>query len=527
MDKQPTKSFFLIIFLSFTCLGLGFATERSLNYSPNDLAFVSKKENARLLVNRSSFSPASNPKPGQDIKLSVEIVNAGSAASPATVAKFRLPSGVSAKNGLSKGIPALGAGKSHLINFYFAYNASFADNTISVVLETPSLPGMAGLKKTMFISVSSQSRSVVRNQGSEVYWVSPDPDENQGAIRTNQKQVDLKVMALSDGALSKKNFAIRVNGRRAQGQKTDLSELKSSSQKDYRVNHSFTSGLELKEGRNEVQVVYYEEDGETVAAKTKTFVFYYEPPVKANLYLWTIGTIQAEKKWEKVAKQLSTQFKQTFEQQGANIEQTYFYDLITAKATQRLSLIKSLAQLERLPVKDNDWVVLYWATQTQSTSNQDLILQPSDFDQEYPGITGLELSRDVLKQLQKSKGKKILFLDTVDESIDLGRDQYGLAGLIRSVAPSVEIFIVDGNAGKQHSAGLLGRVLLEAMQNTEVEVAAGEKIRLGSEGEEITVEDLSTFIRARLSFLSQNSKMLLHLRGTEVPRERTLMSLGQ
>ena len=528
MDKQPIKTIFLILLLCFTSLGLGLASHLEWSHETDQVSMHSKLEEGRLLVNRHSFNPAANPQPGQDITLSVEVLNAGNAAYPATVAKFRLPAGVSARNGLSKGIPALGAGQSHRINFSFSYNPSFTDNTISVVLETPSLPGLAGLKKTMFIAVSSQSRSVVRNQGSEVYWVSPDPDETRGTIRTNQKQVDLKVMALSDGELSKKNFAIRVNGRRAQGQKTDLSKLKSSSETDSRVNHSFTSALELKEGRNEVQVVYYEEDGETVAARTKTFVFYYEAPTKANLYLWTIGAVQGEEPWGSVAKQLSAQFKQTFHgQNSSNIDQAYFYDLVTAKATQRLSLIKSLTQLERLPIEDDDWVVLYWAAQTQSASNQDLILRPSDFDEEYPGITGLELSRDVLSNLQKAKGNKILFLDTADNSIDLASDQNALSGLIRSVAPSVEVFLVDGKDSFGDAKALLGKTLLEAMQNREVEVQAGTKSRLGAKGVGISIEELSAFLRTRLSYLSKSPKVLLHQRGTEVPRERTLIELGQ
>lgn len=491
------------------------------------LSAVTIKSNARLLVNRSSFTPASNPQPGQDIKLSVEILNAGSSASPAILATFRLPAGVSARNGLSKGIPALGSGQAHMINFYFSYNTSFTESTISVVIETPSVAGLSGLKKTMFIGVNSQSRSVVRNQGSEVYWVSPDPDENRGGVRTNQKQVDLKVMALSDGALSKKNFAIRVNGRRAQGQKANLSKLKSSKSTDNRVNHSFTSGLELEEGRNEVQIVFYEDDGETIAARTKTFVFYYEPPVKANLYLWTIGPTHEEKEWEKVTKQLSDQFRQSFKQELTGIEEAHFYDLVTIKATRRLSLIKSLAQLERLPIKDNDWVIFYWAANTQSYAGQDLILQPSDFDQDYPGITGLDLRQDVLRQLQRAKGKKILFLDTAEESINLGRNRNALSSLISATAPSVEVFWVDGNQGVENTKGLLGTVLLEALQNVEVEGEMGEKIRLHPNGKGITIEDLSTFIRSRLAFLSQNSNMLLHQRGTEVPREKTLLNLRQ
>lgn len=526
MNKQPTKSIFLVLLLNLVGLGFNLASSLAPHEEPH-MVVIDQELEARLLVNRFSFSPAANPQPGQDILLNVEVLNAGNTASPATMAKFHLPAGVTARNGLSKGVPALGAGQSHRINFHFSYTSAFTESTISVIMETPSLPGMSGLKKTMFISVSSQSRSVVRNQGSEVYWVSPDPDENKGSIRTGQKQVDLKVMALSDGELSKKNFAIRVNGRRAQGQKTDLNKLKSSSETDNRVNHSFTSALELKEGRNEVQIVYYEEDGKTVAARTKTFVFYYEPPVKANLYLWTIGAVQESKQWDKVVRQLTSEFKQAFQKEETLIDQAHFYELFTEKNTKRLSLIKSLAQLERLPIKDNDWVILYWASHTQSASNQDLILHPSDFDQEYPGITGLELSRDVLRQLQKAKGKKILFLDTADKSIDLGRDQNALSGLIRSIAPSVEVFLVDGNTGSMNADALLGRTLLEAMQNAEVELREGEKSRLSAEGTEVTIEDLSAFIRARLTFLSQNSKVLLHQRGTDVPRERTLLELGQ
>ena len=63
--------------------------------------------------------------------------------------------------------------------------------------------------------------------------------------------------------------------------------------------------------------------------------------------------------------------------------------------------------------------------------------------------------------------------------------------------------------------------------NVEVEVSMGERTRLGSKGQEVSVEDLSRFIRARLTFLIGNSKALLHQRGTEIPREQTLLKLGK
>lgn len=498
--------------------------------SLENTALIGCEWNPRLLVNRSSFSPASNPKAGENVKLSIEVVNAGNSASPALVAQFRLPSGVAARNGLKTGIPALGAGQSHMINFNFSYTAAFSDNTISIVFETPSLPGLAGLKKTLFLGVSGQKRSVVRNQGSEVYWVSPDPDESRGAVRTTEKQMDLKVMALSEGELSKKNFAIRVNGRRAQGQKADLSKLKSPDQKDTRMNHSFTSGLELEEGRNEVEVVFFEQDRETVAARTKTFVIYYEPPVKSNIYVLTIGDAQDKSNWGTAVNDMGKAFKRAFPEGHPGIEKAHFYQYTSKKDIARMSLIKTLTRLERLPIQEQDWVFIYWAATGRTSSNNTLLIEPSDFDVDYPEITALDLNQDILRGLEKAGGQKILLLDTKLGSGAKSAGQSDLTSFVRNIAPSVEVFLVNGAIGKgdaDSSRAVLSQVLQEALQNRTVAVGNGISKQVDEGDQKISVEELSDFIRSRVGFLLQNQKGLLHYRGSDIVRDRTLLYLRQ
>jgi len=525
MNKRPTLVFILCTLLTCQCLLAG-TSDIAVFTSLDDVC----EWNPRLLVNRSSFSPASNPKAGENVRLSIEVINAGNSASPAIVAQFRLPSGVSTRNGLTAGIPALGAGQSHMVNFNFTYTPAFSGNTISIVFETPSLPGLAGLKKTLFLGVNGQKRSVVRNQGSEVYWVSPDPDENRGAVRTKEKQMDLKVMALSEGELSKKNFAIRVNGRRAQGQKADLSKLKSPDQKDTRLNHSYTSGLELEEGRNEVEVVFFEEDGETIAARTKTIIIYYDPPVKSNIYVLTIGDAQDKSIVGSAVGDMTKAFKRAFPAGHPGIDKAHFYQYTSKKDITRMALIKSLARLERLPIQEQDWVFVYWAAAGRTSSNNSLLVEPSDFDVDYPEITALDLNQDILHGLEKAGGQKILLLDTKLGSGAKSGGQSDLSSFIRNRAPSVEVFLVDGAVAKgdvDSNRAILSQVLQEAMQNQTVVVGEGIRKQVDGGDQKVSVEELSDFIRSRVSFLLQNQRGLLHHRGSDIARDRTLLHLGQ
>ena len=531
MKKRPTLAFILCLLVTGQFLLAGTSDLIVLtNLEPPSCDWGEREWSPRLLVNRSSFSPASNPKAGENVQLSIEVTNAGNSASPAIVAQFRLPSGVAARNGLKAGIPALGAGQSHMINFNFSYTPAFSGNTISIVFETPSLPDLAGLKKTLFLSVNGQKRSVVRNQGSEVYWVSPDPDENRGAVRTTEKQMDLKVMALSEGELSKKNFAIRVNGRRAQGQKTDLSKLKSPDQKDTRLNHSFTSGLELEEGRNEVEVVFFEEDGETIAARTKTFVIYYEPPIKSNIYVLTIGDTQDKSNWGTAVEDMTKAFKRAFPQGHSAIDKAHFYQYTGKKDIARMSLIKTLARLERLPIQEQDWVFIYWAAAGRTSSKNTLLIEPSDFDVDYPEITALDLDQDILRGLEKAGGQKVLLLDTKLGSGAKSVGQIKLSSLIQNRAPSVEVFLVNGTVTRgddDSNRAVLSQVLQEAMQNRTVEVGNGLRKQVDGGDQKVSIEELSDFIRSRVRYLLRNQQGLLHHRGANIARDRTLLHLGQ
>lgn len=530
MNTRPAILFTWISLLMICQFGK--ATATAVGSSPAILttssAAIAPEAAARLLVNRSSFKPTANPKPGETIQLSIELINAGNSASPATTAQFHLPNGVDARRGLSSNIPPIGAGQSHTLDFYFSYNASFQEHTIAIVFETPSITALAGIKKTLFISINSQKRSVPRTQGNEVYWVSPDPDENQGVIRTAEGQVDLKVMALSEGELSKKDFSIRVNGRRAQGSKTDLSKLKSSSTTDQRSNHSFSSSVQLKEGRNEVEVVYYEKDGETIAARTKTFVFYYEPPVKSNVFVLTIGAVQGDSKWSSVAKQVDTGFRRALSANNQALDQVHFYHHISSKAAERMELIKGLAQLERLSIQDQDWVIIYLAAGSRLAEEGEYVLEPSDFDPNYPVVTGLDLNRDILDVLQKMGGKKVLFLDIAYESGAKAKTPSSFSNWMRPTAPSMEILAVDNalaNSGR--SQALLGQVLLEALQQKTMKVQSGLEMRYDLRDQQLSLEELTHFLRSRLNQYIEIPTGILHRKGSAIPRERGLFQLGQ
>ena len=83
------------------------------------------------------------------------------------------------------------------------------------------------------------------------------------------------------------------------------------------------------------------------------------------------------------------------------------------------------------------------------------------------------------------------------------------------------------SAGDSKPQGLLGQALLEAINNTEVETHGGKTIRADKGDQKLSVEELSDFLQARISYLMGNAKGILHKKGTEVPRDRSLLHLGQ
>lgn len=480
---------------------------------------------AKLIVSRSYFTPSSHPKPGQSIKLQMELTNAGNTSSSQVNGRFVLPAGVQAQGGMSVTVPAIQAGGKQMLSFYFSYNSSFSGSSIAIVFETDAAPTLPAIKKTMFLSLNQTERSVGRNPQGEIFWVTPDPDEHATGEKTvNKEKVDVKLITLADGALSKKDFAIRMNGRRAQGQKTDSRFVSPPRIVQGRNQQTFSAELKLKEGRNEVEIVYYEKDGKTIKNKSKTFVFNYVPPVKSTLYVLSVGVSGSEILGEKDARDFAKIFKSLPGAGSGNFEAVHIEERIGKNETVRLSIAKAIGQLQQAEIQPNDLVMVFLSMEAQWSEDDKYLLLPSDFDPDYAGITALGFETDVLQELGQVSGQKFLFLNTAPRK---GSNVVSTGSVLQSVqyAQGIEIHAACNSLSiaqdyKQWGNSAFTKSILEAFRNDKVNVGTksiqadgilgASRKPMEADGA-ISVEEIGYFLKERMRYLKRNKEKVEYI----------------
>lgn len=526
---MKTRLIQLVLLLCCT-IPLGLVASHSASHSIVDsdpyCTSINEAFAPKLIVSRSNFTPSSNPKPGQSIKLQMELMNTGNVMSSTTNGKFVLPSGVAAQGSKSVTIPAIQAGGKHMVSFYFSYNSSFSGSNIAIVFQTETASNMPATKKTMFLSLNRTERSVVRNPRDEIFWVTPDPDEHTTGEKTvNQDKVDVKLITLGDGALSKKDLAIRMNGRRAQGQKTDSRFISPSRIVQGRHRQTFSAQLKLKEGRNEVEIVYYEEDGETIKSKSKTFIFNYVPPVKPKLYVLSVGVSHgSEMLGSKDAKDFAKLFKSLSTAKASSFEAVHIQECVGKNETTRLSIAKAIGKLQKAELQPTDWVMVFLSTEAQWSEDDKYLLLPSDFDPAYADVTALGFETDILKELGQVSGQKFLFLNTAPSK---GPTVVSIGSVLQSVqyAQGIEIHAACNSSStaqeyKQWGNSAFTKSILEAFGNDKVKVGTksiqadgflgASTTQLEADGA-ISVQEIGYFLKERMKYLKRNNEKVEYI----------------
>lgn len=486
---------------------------------------ISSAMAAKLIVSRSTFTPSSQPKPGQSIQLQMELTNVGNVTSSKVNGRFVVPVGVEAQGSASVSVPAIQAGGKQMLSFYFSYNRSFSGSSIAIVFETDSAPTLPAIKKTMFLSLNQTERSVGRNPENEIFWVTPDPDDHAtGEKNVNKDKVDVKLITLGDGALAKKDFAIRINGRRAQGQKTDSRFVSPPRIVQGRNQQTFSAELKLKEGRNEVEIVYYEKDGKTIKNKSKTFVFNYLPPVKSSLYVLSVGVSSSEILGEKDARDFAKIFTSLPGAAGDDFEAVHIEERIGKNETARLSIAKAISQLQKAEIQPHDLVMVFLSMEAQWSEEDQYLLLPSDFDPDYASITALGFETDILQELGEVSGQKFLFLNTAPSK---GPNVVSTGSVLQSVQYSqgIEIHAACNSLSiaqdyKQWGHSAFTKSILEAFRNDKVTLGAksiqadgflgASRKPMEADGA-ISVEEIGYFLKERMKYLKRNKEKVEYI----------------
>ena len=487
---------------------------------------------ANLVYNRSHFTPAVNPLPGEPIELQIELNNLGGAPTESVAAEFLLPPGVTSEGSEKIMLPSIAPRASHNVSFVFTYSEEFIDRDLQLTFDVASTDEMVGLKKSFTLALPDNKPIVEvskpdKDPASEIIWVSHDTEEFR-TIDVNTKQVDLEVIALSNQAMSKRNFAVLINGRRSQGQKLDESRLsRPKNNSASRVQHKYENTVSLAEGLNEVQIVYYSEDGKNVVGTSAPITFHYIPKDKPNLYVLSIGVKHNDLKYtENDAKAVAQMYEQLGGKSG--FKKVYIADMVESSETTERSIKKAFLDLERRKsIKDNDLVVVFISSHGKVVDGDRYVLLPSDYDPQYDEIGTIDFNEDVLKRLRNVDGNKLVFIDACHSGSAGSRSFSNEAAskvmndLINATA-GLEIFASCGDREFSYEDdrwehGAFTKAILEAFKDETVEID-GKRIhsdiykevdgvkKAGSDGV-ITIEELKLFVQQRVPQLVKDVKM--------------------
>ncbi len=512
-------------------------------YAASSIAAVvsNQPDPARLTVKGSEFLPASEPRPGQPVRLTLTLINSGGAPSEPVEALFRIPPGLRPAAPDMVAIPVLRPGEERQVSFSFVYDANFGRNVIDVTFETRS-QRMPPIFKTFSLPSGSgpvpppSGPTVARDQGQPgggpsnewMSWVSPDPIETGSrTFAINDRDVNVKLKAFTARQLEKDKFSLYINGEKYQGQKMDVVKLSRPGRGigEYNYQHQ----IKLREGVNKVQIIYEDESGETF--ESPELVFDFTPRDKPNLYVMSIGVKHPDLEFtakdaqdfaNMYAKLRDARTKRGFK----NVE---VRQLTTQEETTGLNIKKAIADLEKSRIKDNDLVVVFISSHGKVNPRGEYLLMPSDFESLYEEETAVNFQEDILDKLRTVDGKILVFIDACHSGGALNgsrsfTDQAWSKVMNDLIQGTSGIEIIASCSDNEYSYederwgnGAFTKAILEAFRNEAVEVGGG-KIRAdmiyelngqrqaGSDGV-ITIEELKNFIRQRVPYLVQTTKV--------------------
>ncbi len=487
---------------------------------------------AKLMVSNSNFLPGSKPRAGQEILLTVEVENRGGRDTGPFDIDFIIPAGVESLESERQSMLSIPPNGRKTLRFSFRFDEQFKGNRLSIVMEAQG-ESLNPLKKGFHLPVDNQKDVVVSvpgqlPSGNEIFWTSPDPnDYTTRVVEVNDRNANIKLMALSGSVLNKGNFATKINGVFvAEGQKMDEVTLQGPGKDMGRNRYTFKDKIRLQPGRNIVEVVYNDSKGLQFTSQPMTFN--YIPKGNPNLYVRSIGIGHEDLRYTvKDAKDIAGEFIKLKDARGRGFRKVDVLEFTKAEHTTLINLKKMIVNLRRSNIKDNDLVVLFISTHGKVLSDRgDYILIPSDFDPEYEEQTSINFQRDVLDELDQIKGKVLVFIDACHSGNAIGSKDFTDAAASKFMNDLIEktsgMEIIASCSDHEFSweddqwqNGAFTEAILEAFQDRSVEVD-GEMIhadifdeinrrKSGRDGI-ITIEELRSFLGKRVPHLVRTVK---------------------
>lgn len=525
----------------------GGAYELNINVDVNDTYAASStavvKSNqpnpARLQVQGYTFSPSSQPQPGQTISLTVNLANVGGLTSPGMSAYFGLPEGVQPKEAQTKTLPSMRAGESKSISFSFAYDPGFNQNMIDVffttrgsqtntVSERFSLE-VKPLNQNVTASTNPSTQPNSRNMGDMMVWMSHDPDEKGSkTFATNNRDVNIKLKILTSRQIERNRISVYVNGNKHQGQKMD--EVKLTSEGSGLGRYNYQNKLRLKEGQNKVRVVYHDDEGNDFASEE--LVFDFSPKDKPNLYVLSIGVKHQDLQYTvKDAKDFASMYGKFRDSKDKRVFRKVEVMEVTADDMTTANNIKAaFIRLGRMNIKDGDLVVIFISSHGKINSSGDFILIPSDYNSELEELYSVNFKEDILKKLRMVDGNKLVFIDACHSGSALSA---GSRSMFDAASSKIMNDLIQASSGleiiascgdneysyedKRWGNGAFTKSIMEAFSGKTVDIGGGKKItadvfseidgrKVNGKDQVITIEELKLFIQQRVPYLVKSTK---------------------
>ena len=504
-------------------------------YAASQKAVISTNQPnpANLVFNQHHFEPGHEPAPGEIVTLTVEMTNIGGASTDPLMAEFDLPAGVTSKRSERMEIPSIAPQQKYSLDFTFSYEPTFTEPNIKIGFETNSTETVVGIKKSFTLQIPNNmavvtTTPVTNAPTSEIFWVSPEINEFR-TVEVNDRTVNIEALGVSPQGFQKQNFAVLINGRRSQGQKLDESQLSPpASYGGGRFGQRYENMIELAQGENEVQIVYYSEDGSEILARSTPFKFNYVPKGNPSLFVLSIGVPHKDLKYTaRDAKAFAEMYAKLGDEKNNGFKDVKVAEITDTSLTTVNNLKKAfLGFQKKFKPKDNDLVVVFISSHGKVIDDDRYVLLPYDYDPAYEDVFTIDFNEDILKRLRNVDGNKLVFIDAC-HSGSAGSRSYSdaaaskvMSDLIEATA-GMEIFASCGENEFSYEDdswknGAFTKAIIEAFENKEVEID-GKKVTADIYKEEngvkvegqdgvITIEELKRFVQLRVPFLVKTVK---------------------
>jgi hypothetical protein len=318
-----------------------------------------------------------------------------------------------------------------------------------------------------------------------------------------------------------KHATISVNNRVRMGEKFDnvrLSEVKNAGLHKFRYVLIFKPPLRI--GTSEIIVEF--NDGVEKMTERLT-VQRVEPP---NLYVLAVGVDYQKARKLQYTKNDADKFGEVFNQQSDKLYKTITVKTLTSKEDTKAKAIKFNLELYASECKEGDvlMVLLSGHGSIPEYKSDSIWFWGSEFDPKNPRREHyLEYNEDIKTVLEKTKGKKILFLDACQGKEDRSGlpDRTELSDAIARVVTAANSFRALLSCSKGQSSwesatykqGMFTQALLEAFRNQKVLCNEEDDCTANTADSKfekpdriLTFQELSQFAKKRVPYMAKQEK---------------------